>query len=206
MPKMSKEKINDSKLICVTGFMGSGKTTFMNLLKEMNYETFIADEFVHNIYLKNNIGYQIIKNNFGNDFVTDECVDRNKLRDLILNNPEKKELLEKLMNEIIYKKILDLKNEKRLIFVELATYLFFEDYFKDLFKKVVVIDSLDKNFKKNNFKNFSSIKKFSTKTVGNSKNIQKEGVFYADFVVENDGNISDLKSRIKDLIKFLIDI
>lgn len=206
MFKMPKEKINNSKLICVTGFMGSGKSTFVNFLKQMGCETFVADEFVHNSYLKGNIGFKIIKDNFGIDYVNDECVDRPKLRELILNNQEKKFLLEKLMNKVIYDKIFELKKENRQIIVELGTYLFFEEYFKDLFHKVVVVDSLDKNYKKNNFKKFSKIEKFSTKPVGNSQNPQKEGVFYTDFLVGNHGNLLDLEKKAKDFLKVLTHI
>lgn len=205
MCKMSKEKItlpSNSKLICVTGFMGSGKTTVMHIIKQLGYKTFITDEFVHSIYMNGNIGYEIIKKNFGIEFVTNNSVDREKLRNLIINNSNKKALLEKLMNKVIYDKIFSLQKENDLIFVELGTYLFFEEYFKNLFKKVVVIDSLDKNFKKNNFKKFSHIEKFSTKPVGNFKNPQKTRVFYADFIVENDGNLLDLEIKVKDLIKF----
>lgn len=193
---------NTSKLICISGFQGSGKTEFLKCLSNLSFETFSTDEFVHNIYKKNEMGYEIIKNNFGKDFVNDLEVDRTKLRELILNDNHQKTLLEKLMNKVIYNKLSELKLQSKLIFVELGTYIFFEDYFSNLFRNIIIIDSKDANYKENFFKKFSNIKKFSTKPVGNSKNPQKSNIFYADFVVENDGNLLDLTEQAKQLVKF----
>ncbi len=204
MPKVSESKIsNSSNLICITGFMGSGKTAFTKFLGELGFEIFITDEFVHNFYKKNEKGYELIKKYFGSEFVNDDEVDRKKLKDLILKDNTQKSLLEKVMNKIIYDEIDILKRKKGLVFVELGIYLFFENHFENLFNKVVVIKSDNKKYKKNYFKKFSHIEKFSTKTVGNSKNTENSTTFYADFIVENDGNLSDLKDKAKELIKFL---
>ena len=205
MSKVSKNKnlTNNSNLICITGFMGSGKSTFTIFLKELGFNVFIVDDFIHGIYNKNQKGYELIKKYFGSDFVNDKEVDRKKLKDLILSDNNQKILLEKIMNKIIYDEITKLKRKKELVFIELGTYLFFQDYFKNLFNKIVIIKSSNKNYKENHFKKFSNIKKFSTKPGGNSKNIDNKGIFYADFIVENDGNLDDLKVKAKELIKFL---
>lgn len=191
-----------SKLICISGFSGSGKTEFLSCLSKKGCNTFSVDEYVHSIYKKNNIGYEIIKNNFGVEFVNDQEVDRPKLRDLILNDNDQKLLLEKLMNKIIFNKLSELKFKNELIFVELGTYIFFENFFSSLFQKVIIIDSNGKSYKKNIFKKFSNIEKFSTKLVGNSKNPEKSNVFYSDFVVKNDGNLMDLEASATEIIKF----
>ncbi|MDE5767622.1 MAG: dephospho-CoA kinase, partial [Malacoplasma sp.] len=184
MSKVSKDKslTNNSNLICITGFMGSGKSTFAKFLQDLGFSVFIADEFVHKLYKKNEKGYELIKKYFGDDFTNSVEVDRKKLKDLILNDSNQKILLEKIMNKIIYDEINELKRKKELIFVELGTYLFFEDYFKNLFNKVVVVETKNKNYKNNYFKNFSNIEKFSTKPVGNLKNPKNSNIFYADFI------------------------
>ncbi|MDE7075298.1 MAG: dephospho-CoA kinase, partial [Malacoplasma sp.] len=165
MSKVSKNKnlTSDSNLICITGFMGSGKSTFVKFLQDLGFNVFVTDEFVHKLYKKNEKGYELIKKYFGSDFTNDIEVDRKKLKELILNDSNQKTLLEKIMNKIIYDEINELKRKKELIFVELGTYLFFEDYFKNLFNKVVVVKTNNKNYKNNYFKNFSNIEKFSTK-------------------------------------------
>ncbi|MCF0218035.1 MAG: dephospho-CoA kinase [Malacoplasma sp.] len=208
MPKMSENKKVEaikasSQLVCITGFMGSGKSQVMTFLQEMGYKIFLADEYVHQIYQKNEVGYETIKNNFGTEFVNDNEVDRNKLKELILSDVAQKKLLEKLLNKLIYQKINELKRTNQLIFVELATYLFFESYFADLFGKVIVVDAKNQNFKKNEFKKFSSIQKFLTKTVGNSKNATHNGVFWADYIVENVGSLVELKGAVKKMLAFL---
>ncbi|MDE6082479.1 MAG: hypothetical protein K2F52_01215, partial [Malacoplasma sp.] len=48
MSKVSKNKnlTNNSNLICITGFMGSGKSTFTIFLKELGFNVFIVDDFI----------------------------------------------------------------------------------------------------------------------------------------------------------------
>ncbi|MDE5545614.1 MAG: hypothetical protein K2I76_03290, partial [Malacoplasma sp.] len=59
MSKVSKNKnlTNNSNLICITGFMGSGKSTFTIFLKELGFNVFIVDDFIHGIYNKNPVSY-----------------------------------------------------------------------------------------------------------------------------------------------------
>ena len=43
-------------LICVTGKMGSGKTTFLNFIANQGYKVFEADAYIREIYKKDCIG------------------------------------------------------------------------------------------------------------------------------------------------------
>lgn len=191
-----------NKLICITGFKGHGKSTTIKYLKNIGYKTFEVDKWVHQIYKKHKKGYILIKKLFGNGYVTDLEVDRLKLKELIISSPMAKKKLEKNMNKLIYKRINQLKRHSGIVFVELATYLFFKDFFANLFDKTIVINNPNKEeneiFRKN-----SNIKKFSTKTVGNSNNVEKMGIFYCDFLVENTSTIENLKKELFNLVTFL---
>ena len=97
-------------LICITGQIGSGKTSLLNEFKSLGFKTFEMDKYIHEIYKKNKIGYQLIKKNFGDSYVNEIEVDRKKLGQLVFNDNKKLNKLNSLTIPLIRQKILELKN------------------------------------------------------------------------------------------------
>ena len=97
-------------LICITGQIGSGKTSLLNEFKSLDFKTFEMDKYIHEIYKKNKIGYQLIKKNFGDSYVNEIEVDRKKLGQLVFNDNKKLNKLNSLTIPLIRQKILELKN------------------------------------------------------------------------------------------------
>lgn len=147
--------------ICITGKPCCGKSTAMEYIKKAGYHTFIADEYVHAIYKVGKPGYNIIKKTFGSKFVNKKEVDRKALGKLVFNNKSALIKLNKIMNPLIRKAIEKL-NKKFDWYIELATYIFYPQDFKNLFDKVVLIFT-NKNWKKDyQVKKFSYLKKIPT--------------------------------------------
>ena len=126
-------------LICITGQIGSGKTSLLNKFKSLGFKTFETDKYIHEIYKKNKIGYQLIKKNFGDSYVNEIEVDRKKLGQLVFNDNKKLNKLNSLTIPKKKKKILELKNINENIFVELGIYLKYENLFNDLFDHIILI-------------------------------------------------------------------
>ena len=126
-------------LICITGQIGSGKTSLLNKFKSLGFKTFEMDKYIHEIYKKNKIGYQLIKKNFGDSYVNEIEVDRKKLGQLVFNDNKKLNKLNSLTIPLIRQKILELKNINEHIFVELGIYLKYEKLFNDLFDHIILI-------------------------------------------------------------------
>ena len=126
-------------LICITGQIGSGKTSLLNEFKSLDFKTFEMDKYIHEIYKKNKIGYQLIKKNFGDSYVNEIEVDRKKLGQLVFNDNKKLNKLNSLTIPLIRQKILELKNINEHIFVELGIYLKYEKLFNDLFDHIILI-------------------------------------------------------------------
>ena len=97
------------------------------------------DKYIHEIYKKNKIGYQLIKKNFGDSYVNEIEVDRKKLGQLVFNDNKKLNKLNSLTIPLIRQKILELKNINEHIFVELGIYLKYEKIFNDLFDRIILI-------------------------------------------------------------------
>ncbi len=186
-------------LVCITGKSGVGKTTATQYIKKLGFNTWIADKYVHEIYQYGNIGYLAIKKVFGNEYVNSKEVDRKKLGLLVFNDIKSLKKLNEITLPLIKNKLLELKRKNTLIFCELAIYINHENYFKNVFDKIILI-SAPKTLEKDNLKNkFGSLRKFPTKRVGSLKNPIKNNTIKYDFCVDNFENINIFQDNIKKI-------
>ncbi len=72
--------------ILITGKPNTGKTKLINYLDTKGIKTFKMDDYIHEIYQVNRIGYNIIKKYFGDGFVNQHEVNREYLREMVLND------------------------------------------------------------------------------------------------------------------------
>lgn len=198
MLKINKKK---SKLICITGFMGCGKTTATLFYNSLGYKTFIMDDYIHEIYNVGQIGYEIIKENFGFDYLDEFSVNRTKLRELIKKDKLSKIKLNKLMLDVMLKKIEELYFLDEKIIVELGIYIYNQEVFFKYFNKIILIQSNREDII-DNFKEFHNGIKFSTKDVENNNNVDFNGIIYVDFIVDNNNNLSFFEKNLKKLLNF----
>jgi len=154
--------------ICITGKPGSGKSLAMEYISKLGYRTFIADDFVHAIYKKGQPGYNAIKREFGNKFVTKTEVNRRVLGAYVFSNKNALKKLNNLINPIIKKAIIDLDNSQKW-FIELATYIYYPKTFEKIFDKIVLIYAPTNRTKQIQTKRFNYLKKIPTFFVDNSK-------------------------------------
>jgi len=86
-----------TKIIGLTGGIGSGKTTIANHLKSLGFPVYNSDEQAKKIlYLPETL--QSLKLFFGNSIFKDDLLDKEELSKLVFNNPEQL----KLLNQIIH--------------------------------------------------------------------------------------------------------
>ena len=126
-------------LICITGLTGSGKTTVLKEIAKKGYETFEVDKYIHSIYKKGDKGYDVIKHSFGDQYVNDKEVDRQKLGQLVFNDKEQLNKLNNLMLPFIKQKLRELKKQNKQIFVEMAIFLNYVEYFENSFDDVIIV-------------------------------------------------------------------
>lgn len=128
-----------TKIIGLTGGIGSGKTTIANYFKTQGVPLYIADDEAKKILYTPDTVKEIITA-FGTDVITDNLPDRGKLASLVFNAPEKLQVL----NKIIHPKVLEHfktwmeahKNEKFII--KEAAILFESGSYKDCDKIILV--------------------------------------------------------------------
>lgn len=91
-----------SFIVGITGGFGVGKSTVCRFLQELGAVWIEADEIVHELYKPGGLGYKKVAGYFGEEFVdAKRGVKRAKLRSVVLKNPQKLWILQKLIHPII---------------------------------------------------------------------------------------------------------
>ncbi len=138
-------------MIVVTGMSGSGKTTLLkkSKLKNVHY----LDKVVKKLFYKRKCKlYWDIKETFGKNVVSLFKVKTNKLGEIVLQDKDKLEILNDLVEPYIktYLNILKLDLETTHI-IEMATFMNLESKYGDFFDKVIIIkrsvNDIDNKFK-----------------------------------------------------------
>ena len=132
-----------TKIIGITGGIGSGKTTVCDYLKKNNFAVHESDKVVAQMYknpsksflhfLKKNISKEVVKNN---------KINKQKITDIIFNNPKTRRVLEghvhkqvKKSRDSFVKK--NAKNKKGVMFIDIP--LLFENKLEKTFDVVLCV-------------------------------------------------------------------
>jgi dephospho-CoA kinase len=187
-------------LVCITGEIGSGKSTALNIIKANGYATFSMDEYVHHIYKHNQIGYRLIKQHFGKEYVDKTEVNRKKLGKLVFASPNDFKKLNKLMIPLIQQQLEKLSRKASLLFVELGILIHQEKSFSKYFNKIIYIKAKKELIYKNLRKKIPYLTKLPTMFVGklnySTKTKQK-----SKYIVV--GNHQNLKNFTTNILKIL---
>lgn len=123
--------------ICITGAIGSGKSSVIEILKKLSYKCVSSDE-INNDMLKDPSYIEILIDSFGKDIIYDGNLDKNKLAQIIFNDDEKRKLLNSISHPLITKRILEIiKKNKDIIFVEIP--LLIESGMATIFDKIWLV-------------------------------------------------------------------
>ena len=154
-----------TKLVGITGGIGSGKTTFSNHLKKLGYLVHESDVVVSEIYTKPKkqfLGF--IKKKISQKAVNHNKINKAEIANVIFSNKTIKKLLERRIHkevqvsrEAFIKK--NTKKKNKIIFADIP--LLLENKLEKSFDLVICVISSKKNRTKRVLKN----KKFTTKNL-----------------------------------------
>ncbi len=184
-------------IVCITGKIGSGKSTVINQYKKLGYRTLEMDNYIHSIYKPNKIGFELIRKNFGQEYVNNKGVDRKKLGQLVFKSKEKLNKLNTITLPLIKDKILYFKKQKGIIFIELGIYITNERYFKNCFDLVILVkgkkQTTNQKLNKLEWKGNKSLVNWDVR-LSKKTNI---------LVLDNTSSINQLKINVKKSINFI---
>ena len=146
-----------TKLIGITGGIGSGKTTFSNHLKKLGYLVHESDVVVSEIYTKPKKQFlSFVKEKISQNAVNHNKINKAEITNIIFSNNTIKKLLERRIHKEVQnsrdafiKK--NKKNKNKLIFADIP--LLFENKLEKGFDLVICIISSKKNRIKRVLKN-----------------------------------------------------
>lgn len=187
------------KKIAITGTIASGKSTFCNIIRQMGYPVFDSDNYAKLVYHKNNPIYNEIVKLF-----KEEILDENReinlkiVAKIIFENEYKRKELEKLIHPFVLNGINNMiEKSNDFFFAEVP--LLFESGFDKYFDEIILV-TCDKEIALERCINDRGYTKEEALSRLNSQIDAKYKIERADYVVYNNGTISDLKKSARELI------
>jgi len=173
-----------TKIIGLTGGIGSGKTTIANHFKVAGIPVYIADDEARKIMQSEKI-IEEIKKKFGTAIFENDILNREKLAQIVFNDPEKLKLLNAIIHPAVKKHfknwILNHKNSPFIIYE--AAILFESGSYKDCDKIITVTALLESRIqrviKRDNTTRDQILKRIDAQW-NDDKRLAK-----SDFVIEN---------------------
>jgi len=183
-----------TKVVGITGGIGSGKTTLSKHLKKIGLLVHESDKVVSNMYNKPDKYFiDFLKKNLSKKVVLKGKINKKRIANIIFNNHKAKNGLEKYIHkevrvfrENFIKK--NLKTKKKIIFVDIP--LLLENKLEKKFDLIVCIISTKKNRTKRILKN----KKFSKQILNKifrTQTTDKERRARSHIIINNNKTIKD---------------
>ena len=194
-------------MIGITGGVGCGKSTVLNLIKE-NFNAFIimADDVAKDLMKKGKKGYDETIAFFGDEIIDETTgeIDRPKLASVIFSNPNKRIVLNSIIHPVVKKEIVSMITQAKIdnkydyIFVEAA--LLLDDHYNVFCDETWYIyadeDSRRKRLKESRGYSDEKIDGIIKSQLGAEE--FKNG---CDIVVDNSGNINDTYAQLVKLLQ-----
>lgn len=196
-----------TKIVGITGGIGSGKTTFSNHLKKLGFLVHESDKVVSEIYTKPKKQFlSFIKEKISQDAINHNKINKTEITNVIFNNNTIKRLLERRIHkevqdsrEAFIKKYT--KKKKKIIFADIP--LLFENKLEKNFDLVICIISSKKNRSKRVLKN----KKFTKENLNKifkAQTTDKERKKRSQIIINNNKTKKDFIFSVEKVLTRLI--
>ncbi|HEX9980310.1 MAG TPA: dephospho-CoA kinase [Flavobacterium sp.] len=138
-----------TKIIGLTGGIGSGKTTVANLFMAAGVPVYIADEEAKKMFSKPNIRNQITKA-FGQETFNDGVLNRHLLAGIVFNDPEKLKILNSIIHPAVREDFAQwlLSNQNAPFVIKEAAILFESGSYVDCDAVITVVAPVEDRIKR----------------------------------------------------------
>lgn len=190
------------KKIGLTGSIGTGKSTVLNIFKSLGVNTISADEIVHKL-LEEEIIKEKIVNHFGKDILQEGKINRKKLAGIVFENPEKRKILESILHPLVFEHIQNwfenIKDEKIAIaevplMIETGSYKYYDKIIVVYAPKEIQIERCLKK---------GLTEEEAIKRINAQMDIE-EKIKYADYIIENTKDLEYLQQQVKDVYQKIL--
>ncbi len=190
-----------TKIIGLTGGIGSGKTTIARLFMAAAVPVYIADDEARKLMQSEEI-IQEIKAKFGTTIFENDILNRQKLAEIVFNNPEKLKLLNSIIHPAV-KKDFDIwvLNQKQASFVIYETAILFESgSYQNCDHIITVTAPIETRIQRVMQRDNTSREQIMTRI--NAQWSDEQRMAKSDFVIENN-TVVTTKLEVDKILKIL---
>ncbi|MCO4509462.1 dephospho-CoA kinase [Streptococcus infantarius subsp. infantarius] len=194
-----------TKIIGITGGIASGKSTVVAEIRKHGYQVIDADQVVHELQAKGGKLYQALCNWLGTDILQENGeLDRKKLGQLIFSSKDMLEKSLRLQNGIIREELARRRDElaktQKVFFMDIPLLIEHDymEWFDDIW--LVHLDEktqLERLVMRNHFSKEEAKKRMASQMSTEAKKP------YADKLLDNSGDLTELKAQINQLLQEL---
>jgi dephospho-CoA kinase len=188
--------------LIIIGGIASGKSTALNCFKQLGIDCYSADEISRELVIKDAFCYHQILAKCGPACLNpDTSLNRDYLRQLLLKDRDFKHWLEELLHPLIRQTLIEKAklNQKAYCVLEVPLLKCKDDYPNSKVLYIHTKLAKQKLFLKN--RNLSDAEIESLLAIQIPANLSLK---LADFVIENNGTLTDLAEKIKDIHQFML--
>lgn len=192
--------------IGLTGGIGSGKSTACEIFSELGVPVIDADVIAHELVKPGMPAFNEIKIIFGTEIISsDGTLDRKIIRDKIFANEIDRKKLENILHPAVYEKIsIQVKNINSKYCI-ISIPLLLETNASKTVDRILVID-VPRELQLERASNRDRTNKSDIDAIIDSQISRKDRLSAANDIVDNKGNINDLRKKICDLHEFYSNI
>lgn len=192
-------------ILGLTGNIGCGKSSLSNIFKDNNMKIIDADIISRQIFEDRDV-LQSVFNHFGDSIKNDDnTLNRKVLGSIVFNDDKKLIELNELTHPKIYMKIVNqiqkYKSMGEEIVVIDAALLIEGGYLDIIDKLIVVICNKEEQIRRVQYRDKCSIEEAKSRIDSQMK--QEEKIKFADYVIDNSGDINKLKLEGEKFIEYV---
>ena len=197
-------------LIGLTGGIGSGKTAVSDLLAKLGAGIIDTDIIAHQITAPDGSAIEPIREHFGADYIdANGALDRNKMRTLVFSKPEAKKALESITHPLIRQETIAqafqmAKNGVPYI-VFVVPLLLESGSWLPLIDRLAVVDCPVET-QISRVMQRSNLSRAEVEKILQTQASREDRLAQADFVIENQGSLSQLTEEVNQLNQKILQI
>ncbi len=188
--------------IGLTGGIGSGKSTACEIFSELGVPIIDADIVARKVVQAGMPALQLIKEKFGEDIITkDGLLDREKARDQIFTNEIDRKKLENILHPVIYERIVHETENINSSYCIISIPLLLETEALEIIDRVLIIDVSEKlQLSRASVRDNASLN--DIERIIRTQISRDNRLAAADDIINNEGDIENLRRQIHDLHEF----
>jgi dephospho-CoA kinase len=191
------------KLVGLTGGIASGKSTVAKILGRLGAAIVDADVLSREVVAPGHDGWNEIVATFGSEVLqADQTLDRQKLRTIIFNNPEARKKLEAIIHprvRALAEQRIREHGEAGFVVVVYEVPLLFEGNLQQWLRPVILV-ACDINVQRQRLQARDGLDAAAAQKHIDAQMSLEEKRRLADYVIENDGTLADLESKVRAVL------